>query len=390
MPDPARVPLEAVERVLRAAGDAAGRVSEPTLLKSWERNDVWRVRVTRAEGAPSSLDDPRRPDSVIVKRFKSEPARGLDEWAALEHLGALGIAPPSAPRFLGGDLEARCFVMEDLGEGPSLEHLLGARGPGVAARAGEALVAIARATGALHAAARGRAGEFDRRRDALAPRPATALRAAADSLRAAPAALRAWLDATGAAAAAGLEQAVAALAREAEEVGAWATLTHGDMAPSNNLLASDGWRLLDFEYAGVRHALHDTLLWTLFCPFPVPLIERADRAYRAAMAGAFPPARDDGEYARARAHVSAGRTLDLLRWQPPTLLERDRDWAPGLTARPAVLWHLERFLAVAEGGAPALVPIAATLEGLSRRLGARWGTERERGLVWPAFAADRL
>jgi hypothetical protein len=389
-PHPAGAPLDAVARVLRAVGGAAVRVSEPVLLKSWERNDVWRVRVTRAAATAGRPGDPGPPDSVIVKRFKSEPARGLDEWAALEHLDALGIAPASAPHFLGGDLAARCFVMEDLGEGPSLEDLLRAREPGAAARAGEALVAIARATGALHAAAREHAGEFDRRRDALAPRPVTALRAAADARRAAPAALRAWLDAAGAASASGLEEAEAALGCAAEEPGAWATLTHGDMAPSNNLRAGDGWRLLDFEYAGVRHALYDTLLWTLFCPFPLPLIERADRAYRAAMAGAFPPARDEGEYARARAHVAAGRTLDLLRWQPPTLLERDRDWAPGLTARQAVLWHLERFLAVAEGSAPTLAPIAATLEGLHRRLAAGWSAERERGLVWPAFGDDRL
>ena len=258
--------------------------------------------------------------------------------------------------------------MEDLGEGPSLEDLLGARGPGAAARAGEALVAIERATGALHAAAREHAGEFDRRRDALAPRLVTPLRAAAR----------------------GLEPAGVALGRTAEEAGAWATLTHGDMAPSNNRLARGGWRLLDFEYAGVRHALHDTLLWTLFCPFPVPLIERADQAYRAAMAEAFAPARDDGEYARARALVAAGRTLDLLRWQSPALLERDRDWAPGLTARQAVLWHLERFRAVAEGGVSTLAPIVATLEGLHRRLASDWSAERERGLVWPAFGADRL
>ena len=47
-PHPAGVPLDAVARVLRAVGGAAVRVSEPVLLKSWERNDVWRVRVTRA------------------------------------------------------------------------------------------------------------------------------------------------------------------------------------------------------------------------------------------------------------------------------------------------------------------------------------------------------
>ena len=51
---------------------------------------------------------------------------------------------------------------------------------------------------------------------------------------------------------------------------------------------------------------------------------------------------------------------------------------------------LERFRAVAEGGASMLAPIVATLEGLHRRLAADWSAERERGLVWPAFGADRL
>ena len=51
-----------------------------------------------------------------------------------------------------------------------------------------------------------------------------------------------------------------------------------------------------------------------------------------------------------------GANTDLLRWEPPVLLAGDHGWAPGLTARGAVLWHLERFRAVAEGGAPTLKP----------------------------------
>jgi hypothetical protein len=390
MSEPARAPLAVVERILSAGTGGAVQASEPALLKSWSRNDVWRVRVTGAGAVAGQPARPGEPGSVIVKRFKSEPARGLDEWAALEHLGSLGLAPAPAPRLFGGDLETGCFVMEDLGPGRSLEDLLGAREAGAAARAADALMALARVTAALHAGARERAREFDRRRDALAPRVKTPLREAADALRADAAALRDWLHATGAAAASGLEDAVETLARAAEDPGDWATLTHGDMAPSNNLLAGGGWRLLDFEYAGVRHALYDTLLWTLFCPFPAPLIARADQSYRAVMADVFPAARDDGEYARGRAQVATCRTLDLLRWLPPGLLARDHEWAPGLTARGAVLWHLARLRDIAEGGAPAYAPITTTLSALEQRLTARWSAERERGLVWPAFSADRL
>ena len=79
------------------------RILDSTILKSWERNDVWRVRVTGGADLPAM---------VIVKQWKSEPARGLDEWAALAVLTEAGLV--AAPRFLGGDADARCFVMEDL------------------------------------------------------------------------------------------------------------------------------------------------------------------------------------------------------------------------------------------------------------------------------------
>ena len=100
------LPIGAVERLLGARHGPA-RILDSTILKSWERNDVWRVRV---KGGPDL------PAMAIVKRWKAEPPRGLDEWAALAVLTEAGLA--AAPRFLGGDAAARCFVMEDLGAPP--------------------------------------------------------------------------------------------------------------------------------------------------------------------------------------------------------------------------------------------------------------------------------
>jgi len=107
-------PLEAAAAVLSAVAGRAVRLESPALLKSWARNDVWRARV---------VGGPDLPASVIVKRFKAEPERGLDEWAALALLTAVGVAPATAPGFLGGDAEARCFLVEDLGAAPTLEEL---------------------------------------------------------------------------------------------------------------------------------------------------------------------------------------------------------------------------------------------------------------------------
>lgn len=371
-------PLDAVERLLGARHGPA-RILDSTLLKSWERNDVWRVRV---KGGPDL------PTMVIVKQWKAEPARGLDEWAALAVLTEAGLV--AAPRFLGGEAAARCFVMEDLGAGPNLESLL--RSPGAGERAASALVAIARLAGRMHVDARGLAAEFDRRRDELAPRPLSPAATAARGLRERGADLAGWLEAVGEPAAAGTADALALLARFAGEPGDWTTVTHGDMAPGNTALAPPGWRLLDFEYAGVRPALYDALLWTLFCPFPAALVESADRAYRETLAIAFAAARDDAAYASARARTAAWRMLDLLHWHSPALLGADAPWAPGFGARAAVGWHLARFrvLAAASPDDPAVVPIAAAARRLESRLVARWGPAPDASALWPAFADDRL
>ncbi|HKZ08373.1 MAG TPA: hypothetical protein VJU81_23100 [Methylomirabilota bacterium] len=369
---------DAIERAL-----AEGSSGDPhvTLLKSWTRNDVWRVRPP---------EPARAAGSVIVKRWKAQPARGLDEWAALDLLTEARPDVVVAPRFLGGDLAARCFVMEDLGRAPTLEDVLNASGAGAPEGAADALIDVARLTARLHVAARALAAQFDARRDALAARPRPTASEAAHWLRRRRADLETWLGSVGERLPDPVDEALKALADFVEEPGAWTTVTHGDMAPSNTLRAGDGWRLVDFEYAGVRPALYDALLWTLFCPFPPELIARADAAYRDGLAAGFPVARDARHYAAARARVAAWRMLDLLHWQAPALLDADRPWAPGVGARGAVLWHLARFHALAPMEDAVTAPIAAATRPLERALLARWGAPPDAASVWPAFRVDRL
>jgi hypothetical protein len=366
-------PLSRVAGILTKAAGAGVRLGPACLLKSWERNDVWRCAVVEGPAALGA--------GVVVKRFKSQPERGLDEWASLEFLTRLGLTLPVAPRFLGGDLGGRFFVMEDLGPGPTLEALLHGDDADAAA---EALVSLARLTGRLHAATVEHHGEFDRLREALAPRAATPRAAAAAFLRAHAGRVAAWLAAAGVPAPAGLGAALEATARAAESPHPLTAFTHGDQAPSNNHLGRARTRLLDFEYGGVRPALYDALFWTLVCPFPAPLVVRAEAAYRQALGAAGPLARDDVAYRRSQALTAAWRTVNLLQWLPPSLLAADEPWAPGLSARQAILWHLDRFGDLAPGEA-LLAPLADALARLGAALGARWAAERETRLVWPAF-----
>ena len=367
--------LAATHDVLAAAWGRPVRLGEVSLLKSRARNDVLRAHV--AETMPGL------PASVVIKRFKEQPERGLAEWASLQFLSDLGLDPPLAPRFVGGDVRARVLLLEDLGEGTTLETFLQGHDPGVAE---EALVRVARLVARMHATSRGRAADYERLRGRLAPRRDTTLGEAAAAFRRGRGAVEHWLYATRAQPWQGFARDYEAVARGIEPPGPFLAFTHGDLTPSNVLFTGAGVRLLDFEYGGARSALYDTLFWTLYCPFPAALIARVDEGYRRELMAACPAAAEDAAYRRERSQVMAWRTLSLLQWLSPALLEADREWAPGMTARQAVLWHLDRTLEVMER-VETLQDITGTLERLAGRLGPRWAAEMDRMFVWPAFHA---
>lgn len=367
--------LARVAELLTRAWDAPVRARDAELLKSWSRTDVLRLRLEAPAG---------RPRTVVVKRGK-HAERGADEHAALTLLTDAGRAADVVPRVLAADAALRLLVLEDLGPGATVEQLLRGDAPEYAA---DAVVATAGAVGRLHAACVGMADAYDTRRDRLLARAHTPLAQAARDLADDQNALVAWLGALDVREPVQTERVLLALGEHLASPGPWRLLTHGDVAPSNAVCGTSDVHLVDFEYAGVRHALVDTLCWALVCPFPPELAARADDAYRAQAARALPMLDDAAETAAARMVVVAARALDLLRWLPPALLLRDRSWAPGMSARQAVLWHLERLLAIAErDGAGVVEPLLPALRLLSLRLESRWAAERDALLTWPALRA---
>jgi hypothetical protein len=353
-------------RALSRAWSRPVLLTQPQVLKMESRSHVVRARV-RGGDVPS----------VILKHFRDEPVCGLDDWAGAEFLTLRGLRV--SPRFLAGDFDSRLFLLEDLGTAPSLEDVL----RGTDARAATAsLLAVARLTGQLHARTRGFQAEYDLVRHTVQPRHERVRIENARYLLDHGARLRRWLSTVGAEEAPGTQGDLETLARALASPGPFLAFTHGDMAPSNTLFTAEGPFLLDFEYAGMRHALHDALMWLLVVPLPEDVISRADSAYRAALMQGCEEARSDAAYTRARATLAAARTVNLLQWIAPKALEVEREWAPGLSERAALLRHLERcrlLLRSAEDLVPAL---ARTLAGLEVCLRQRWPVT---DFVWPAF-----
>jgi Ser/Thr protein kinase RdoA (MazF antagonist) len=350
---------------LSAAWGRPVLLGSPELLEAESRAVVVRAQT---RGGPVS--------TVILKHFPDDLVCGLDDWAGAEFLTRQGL--DVGPRFLAGDVAARLFVLEDLGPGRSLEDAL--RGDDARAATG-GLIATARLTGQLHARTLGLKSEYDLVRQALPPRPQRVRVENARYLLENEGRLLRWLAAVDAEAAPGTHEDLETVARTLADPGPFLTFTHGDMAPGNVLFTPNGPRLLDFEYAGMRHAMYDALMWLVTVPLPDELVSRADITHRITLSSQCEAAQVDSQWARARATLALARTVNLFQWLPPRVLEEDREWAPGLSERAALLHHLARCHALLApvDGFPGL---ARTLESLESRLRERWTVPP---FVWPAL-----
>jgi hypothetical protein len=369
----------AVQRVVAARWPGATVVGVRP-LKAWNRAVVTRCRL-RGGGAPAS---------VVAKQFKAPGERAWDEWASLSFLTALG--PPAArlaPCFLAGDARSAVFLMEDLGEGQTLEDTLTAiNRPDAPAAGRAALLDLAHTVGTLQAATVGRESDYTSMRQSLAPVTEPVRYERARELDRGWAVLEQALGLVGAGAAraAAARNEHASMVRTLAEPGDLLVFTHGDVAPSNAFLAAGACRLLDFEYGGYRHALYDTIFWRVLCPLPSGLADEMDAAYRRALATGCPSVEDDATYCAARSALALYGAWRTVIWHLHAALNRDVPWVGAMTLRAALVFHLGNAAAIA-GRDRCYPALAALARDLARHLSGLWGEEATHVEPWPAFAA---
>ncbi len=224
-------------------------------LESSPRSRVWHVELPRVPGASGNAVT-----SAVVKQLVEGP--GADERYARE-VAAQRLAsrsePAVAPALLATDPEQRMLV---------LEHLAHRRPPG------DWIVGYATALARLHATARPEdAGALPRWRGPS--------RADADAFLALAESLKAPVPD-------GVADELHALVARLDQAPGHALL-HGDPCPGNDLHTAAGVKFIDFEQASLGNGLME--LAYLRVGFPtcwcvtsaaVPLLDRAERAYRTA------------------------------------------------------------------------------------------------------------
>lgn len=225
----------------------------------------------------------------------------FNEWAGLRFLSEVAPHSALAPRFYAGNKTHGLIVMEDLGTGNGLHHLLLADNPEAAE---EAAVQYAATVGKMHAATIGKQEAFSHIQKALGPVDlpdyawiAPVLLDATHTLKVAPAA--------------GIEDELKQLTSIMEHPGPFSAYTHGDPCP-DNIIPGTPAKLLDFEFGAYRHALIEGVYARMPFPtcwcvsrLPARVIDRMETSYRRELAKGCPAARDDQLFAQAVAAACA-------------------------------------------------------------------------------------
>jgi hypothetical protein len=317
------------------------------------------------------------PASVIIKRAgggggdydpenpRSRAALGLlRDWAGLVFLNALAPDSAACPKFYGGDRAAGFFIMEDVGAGArSLDHVLTC---GCRSEAEDALQRLARMLGQMHAVTAGREEQYQQIRDALGPGDRGRRPALAGHVRHAAPMLAQWCRDLGVNVAEGFDDDAETIATAMAEPGLFLAFTHGDPCPDNCIVSADRLHLIDFEFAGFRHALLDGVYGRLRFPtcscvrdIPEPIVSEMEVAYREELAEGCAAARDDASYSRAVADACAYWLFENLAHLLPRAMQSEQ--LIGLaTNRQRLLTRLGAFDRVAER--------SGHIEGLRRTL----------------------
>ena len=288
---PCRMNVETarIEALLTRALAAPLKIERTTRLSPWFVARCYLASASRAV-----------PVSVIVKGLRDDsrgwrcdPVQVRTERAALEFLERLGSG--LAPRLLASDLDARLLVLEDLSPRiPLREVLEGTDAPATS----QGLRAFSKTLGRLHATSSGRDAEYYALRSALGP---------VDEMRARmPFTSAHWKEVSDLATSLGVPPPARTgiefsdVLSQLAEPGAFLAFSNGDAATNNYLVNRGDGRVIDFEFAGYRHALADIVC--LYVPGPHwitvsdPVADGLEAAYRQVLAEAVPETEDDRRF----------------------------------------------------------------------------------------------
>ncbi|MEA2002261.1 MAG: hypothetical protein U9N84_10325 [Actinomycetota bacterium] len=328
-------------RVLNRAWDANVTLYlQDPIRTEWGRHTLLLCHVDGPADAPTT---------VVIKAAVEDDHAIFNEWAVLEWLNGIDVAP-LVPTLFGGDTDAQLIVIEDLGAGPSLHRVLQTRSEWAV----DALVEGQQLLAQIHSATRGRQAELRQVRSTLPNGPPPpVIEQSPDTLRTE---MEAWLPPPSSAVDE-IELVSATLAVP----NTFRSLTFNDACPVNRIVTANGVRAVDLEMAGFRHPMLDgayAAIGHLRCvvrrrrendtlAIPPAVRSIATDAYREAMIAGFPEYADIDRFHADLAAASAVWMVNILqRTRPGVAGDRPTRFF-GVTACQRTLATLAAFSEIA-------------------------------------------
>lgn len=383
-------PLQVVETIAQAEKLLSSHYGTTIRLGSGE--DLGGSQRSRVYRCPL-LEGPTLLTPAVIIKQASEPdgtplPQGgnqlfLNEWASLQFIQTLSPEKPLAPKFYAGDLDSSMFIMEDLGAGEQLNHVLLGQN---SALAEAALLDYASIHGHLHALSMGKQAEYTAIRAALGQREESQyfsynwLQEQMDKI----------VTALNVPPEPGVDKELQALQAALTNPGPFLAFMQGDACPDNTIQTPQGMRMIDFEGGMYTHALLEGAYGrvpfpTCRCLYRLPesIVIRMEVRYRSELSQGCPAATDDTLFYHGLIEAAISWVLGFHTMVPlEIILPQDR-FIMALTDRQRYLLFFENaaHLSSSHGYMQA---IGNTLYKLAQKMRLLW-PDTEEPPYYPAF-----
>jgi thiamine kinase-like enzyme len=360
--------INSVIKEINANENKEYKLTNFTVLKDWERN-----RVIRIELNPKNK-------SLILKLIKQDETCGFNDFASLKFLSGLDLKSEIIPGFYFGSLEEKYFVTEDMQTSINLDTYL--KGSYFQS-ARKYFLKLAKQSANLTILTYNRQKNYEKIRQKLPSSYGYGLTAESKKFSEGMVKAKRLFKELDIALPKEFDREINQINNRYLNPGKFLAFSHGDMAPTNNLIKAGKVYLIDFEYGGYRHMLYDLTAWNILCPLPEDMVtEMKNKYFKQVSKGLNISKTELGEEWH---YISAWRGLSMLSWFPMEIFIKNFNWVEEWTMREALLGALKRLM-ISLNQLANFEIINEPLNKLDNILSEKWGYgNREIIPDWPAF-----
>lgn len=330
------------------------KLEKYTTIKDSERSKVIKLLL--------SLDN--KDISLILKIIKQDQTCGFNDYAGAKFISE--IISDNSPRFFYGNPNKKLFIVEDLGTDINIDVLL--KGDDLN-KAKDYLVKLSKLSAQIYLKSKNKENKFKQIRSLLPQSYQYGIDIESDNFTEAINKIKDWFTNQNINIDSGFDLQAEIINEKYRNPDNYLAFSHGDMAPTNNLIKNQRFYLIDFEYSGYRHMLYDLTAWNVLCPLPEIIIEEMKNTFYLTIKDSEKISYQD--FDREWHLISVWRGLTILSWFSTDIISENKIWVDQWTRREAFISALRRGI-FSLNNLSDLSQIKKTLEILENKLSKQW------------------